>query len=183
MFGFFKNIKFDYQSLSSVIPWNTSDHGMWPRESYLVEDVDEYGDVTPYYHTGYYTPENTQIWQTRREQVAWDLGPITQEIPVIDHTVTFIKIDPGRTVPWHRDVYYLLKQKNPDWKERQLIPIRYLIFLKDWKLGQFVQFEHQVITGWCAGDCWYFCHQTYHLGTNAGLDPIVTMQISGFQPG
>jgi hypothetical protein len=154
---------------------------MWSRDSY---QHDHFGEIAPFQKTGYYTSENTQLWQTRGEEYP-DLSDsfqhINENIPVDQSTITFIKLDPGRSLPWHRDAFYLLKQKNPDWKDQTLIPIRYLIFTQDWDLGQFVQIEEKIITQWKSGDCWYFCHETYHLGVNAGLSPFVSMQISGFQ--
>lgn len=177
-YGFFKNIPSDYPQIVQNLSWNFLDHCMWPRETYK-KDLD--GEIAPFYDTGYYTPENTQLWQTRADETALDVDSVTQQVPIIDHTVTFIKLDPGHTLPWHRDAFYLLKQKRPNWKEQKLKPIRFLIFLEDWKLGHFVQLENTVVTHWKSGDCWYFCNDTYHLGTNAGLEAFVSMQVSGFK--
>ena len=177
-YGFFKNITGEYKSLVENLSWNYSDHCMWPRETNI---KDSQGDIAPFYDTGYYSPENTQLWQTKLNETQLDVKDLIQQVPVLDHVVTFIKLDPAHTLPWHRDACYLLKQNRPEGEEQKLKPIRYLIFLQDWKLGHFVQLETQVVTHWKAGDCWYFCNDTYHLGTNAGLEPFITMQVSGFQ--
>jgi hypothetical protein len=177
-YGFYKNIGADYEQILQKLVWNFSDHCMWPRDTYK-KDLD--GEIAPFYDTGYYTQDNTQLWQTRLEETQIDAKFATDNITLIDPTVTFIKLDPGRTLPWHRDAFFLLKNKQPTWQEQNLTPIRHVIFLQDWQQGQFVQIEEQVITQWRAGDCWYFCHRTYHMGCNGGLVPFVTMQVSGFQ--
>lgn len=177
-YGFFQNIPGNYDHIVQNLSWNFSDHCMWHRETSFKDQGD---DAAPFFHTGYYTPDNTQLWQIKLGKTSLNVMELTQQVPVINHNVTFIKLDPGRTLPWHRDAFYLLKQQHPDWQKQKLIPIRYLIFLQDWKIGHFVQLENQVVTDWKAGDCWFFCNNTFHLGTNAGLEPFISMQISGFQ--
>jgi hypothetical protein len=178
IYGFYKNINEDYKALVSKLKWNFTDHCMWPRDSYK---QGHQGAMPPFYDVGYYNDKNTAFWQIKPETNSEDFTSIVAQVPVIDATVTLIQLDPGCSLPWHKDSFYLLRQKRQDWQEQGLKPVRYLTFLEDWKLGHFVQLENQVITHWKAGDCWYFCNETYHLGTNAGLEPFVSMQVSGFK--
>lgn len=177
--GFFKNIANDYQKLIDNLRWKGPDHLMWTRESDSWYGHD-YETIAPFYLTGFYTPENTKFWQIKVDKRNTGVSIITDQIPVIDSTITVTKLDPGCTLPWHRDRFYLLKTKRPDYQEKKFKLLRYLIFLEDWKLGHFVQLENQVVTHWKSGDCWYFCENTFHLGTNSGLAPFISMQVSGF---
>lgn len=176
-FGFYKNLSVDSARLLEQTTW-TTEHCMWPRDSYRQGHA---GELPPFYNVGFWNETNTQFWQTKENDMDFDFSEVKSQIPIQDHTIGMIKLDPGTTLPWHKDSFYMLRQKRQDWKEQGLIPVRYLIFAEDWKIGHFVQLEDQTVSHWKAGDCWFFCYQTQHLGTNAGLEPMISIQVSGFQ--
>jgi hypothetical protein len=176
-FGFYKNLPVNVNEFPDQMPW-ISEHCMWPRDSYR---QGHQGELPPFYHTGHWTDKNTQFWQLKESEIDYDFREIKNQIPLENHTIGMIKIDPGCTLPWHKDSFYMLRQKRQDWEEQEMIPVRYLILLEDWKNGHFIQFENTVVSQWRAGDCWFFCHETFHLGTNAGLESLISLQVSGFQ--
>ena len=59
-------------------------------------------------------------------------------------------------------------------------PVRALIFIEDWKLGQFLQCNDDIYTHWKCGDGLIVDREQYHLSANAGVEDKHTVQISGF---
>lgn len=171
-YGFYKNLNINPDEILKTVAWQEHSHCMGNKTA----------PVPEFYTCGFYTPENTAHWHAKESQMTFDISKIFDEFNLINHTATMIKLDPGCSLPWHRDRFHMLKEKTPNWNEIKHLPMRYCIFMQDWKLGQFVQIEELVVSNWKAGDCWYFCHDTWHLATNAGLESFVTMQISGFRP-
>ena len=124
-----------------------------------------------------YRLENTTIHQkfwTANECDYDKLGKLTG-IDVV--TVSSIKQPPGNTIPLHRDTFYQIKKKYP---ERTGTVVRANIFLQDWKLGHFLQYDDVVHTHWKAGEGHMWDSEVLHIGANNGMEDKYTLQISGF---
>jgi hypothetical protein len=89
--------------------------------------------------------------------------------------VSWTCIEPGQAIPIHSDSFYKLRQLHNVPIEQCL---RYLIFLQDWQLGHFVEFEETIITKWSAGDVWMFDHKSMHCAVNASNNNFITCQVS-----
>lgn len=100
------------------------------------------------------------------------------ELGATEGTVSWTNIQPGQILPVHTDEFYKLRIKySVDIK----VCLRYLIFLSDWVLGHFVDFEEKIITRWKKGDVWVFDHQEFHCGANASQKDFITCQVNVFK--
>ncbi len=80
-------------------------------------------------------------------------------------------------IPLHRDTFYQINQRYP---ERAELKVRANIYLEDWKLGQFIQYDNEISTKWHAGDGFMWDSTHLHLSSNAGMQNKYTLQVSGF---
>lgn len=124
-----------------------------------------------------YCFENTRINQLWWTQEQLDFDAIGRQLGMDVITVSSIRQVPGGVIPWHRDTFYQIRQRCPN---RPETPVRANIYLEDWRMGHFIQFDDTVDTHWRQGQGWLWDDQILHLGANAGMEPKYTMQISGF---
>lgn len=93
-------------------------------------------------------------------------------------SVSWSCIPPNVILPTHNDTFYTLRLEHNVSVEQCF---RYLVFLEDWKFGQFVGFENKNITNWKAGDVWKFDSVETHFAVNASNDLFHTCQVSTFK--
>jgi hypothetical protein len=124
-----------------------------------------------------YCFENTRINQLWWTQEQLDFDDIGRQLGMDVVTVSSIRQVPGGVIPWHRDTFYQIQQRWPDRHEPR---VRANIYLEDWCMGHFIQFDDTVDTHWRQGQGWLWDDQVLHLGANAGMEPKYTLQISGF---
>ena len=96
-------------------------------------------------------------------------------------TVSSILQPPGNTIPIHRDTFYQINKKFP---QDERLKIRANIYLKDWKVGEILQYEKNKqwynSTHWSAGDGFIWDSSHLHLSANNGMQNKYTLQVSGF---
>lgn len=177
----FESIALDYD-FSQIL---SADHDSHSGSCYhhQVRELDDiYGAYGGYPRA--FCAENTTIHQLwwDREQLDFDRLGTMLDMEVI--TVSSIRQDPGNVVPYHRDVFFKIRQQYPDNKLRC---VRANIFLENNKLGHMLQFtldrQHRAVTEWQANTGFMFDNTVLHLSCNAGLEPKYTLQISGFYLG
>jgi hypothetical protein len=98
-----------------------------------------------------------------------------KELGVETALVSWTCIEPGQAIPVHTDAFYKLRQINNVNIDQCL---RYLVFLQEWQLGHFVEFEDVNIGIWNKGDVWVFDHTSKHCAANASNVRFVTCQIN-----
>lgn len=133
-------------------------------------------------HPESYCLANTTIHQLWWNQDDVDFAELGNQLGIEVISVSSIKQDPGNSIPYHKDMFYKIKNKYPD---RNDTIVRANIFLEDYKLGHFLQAtlhngEHYTVPNWKANDGYMFDSSIYHLSCNGGLEPKYTLQISGF---
>jgi len=128
-----------------------------------------------------YCFENTiihQLWWTSDQIDYTELG---EKLGMEVITVSSIKQPPGCTIPLHRDTFYQINTKYPHRKE---LKVRANIYLEDYKIGQFIQYQedngYTTSTNWKTGEGFIWDQEVLHLSTNAGMEPKYTLQVSGF---
>ena len=131
-----------------------------------------------------YQYDNTkihQLWWTKDDIDYDDLGAkLGMEVV----TVSSIKQPAGCTIPIHRDTFFQINKRYPD---DTRLKVRANIYLEDWKVGHFLQYQRQEdkiwhnSTHWKQGDTLIWDSEILHLGANAGMKPKYTMQVSGFK--
>lgn len=124
-----------------------------------------------------YCYENTiihQLWWTKDQIDFADLG---SQLGMEVITVSSICQPPGCIVPLHRDTFFQIKSRYPD---RSELKVRANIYLEDWKIGQFIQYDDSISVKWRAGEGFIWDSTHLHLSANAGMENKYTLQVSGF---
>ena len=126
-------------------------------------------------------PETYEETNTIIHQVWWDSQELKDKLgELLDmdvKTISTIQQDPGNTIPVHKDKFYLMGKEFPNDNRTK---VRANIFLEDWKMGHFLQYNDVIAPKWKAGEGYMWDSEVDHLSCNAGLDPKYTLQISGF---
>lgn len=115
-----------------------------------------------------------QLWWNA-DQIDFDL--IGQQLGMEVVTVSSIEQPPGCVIPLHRDTFYQIGQLYPDRTDPK---VRANIYLEDWRLGHFIQYNDEVSTHWHQGEGFLWDSDVLHLGANAGMESKYTLQVSGF---
>lgn len=170
----FKNIKLSYD-FSKLLDANYTQHS----GSCIKHQVHELKDIHEKYgeFPNTYTINNTLIHQLWWENTQLDYEEIGSQLGMEVITVSTICQPPGNIVPIHRDTFYQINQRYPN---RTDLKVRANIYLEDWKLGHFVQYNNEISTHWNAGEGLLWDSSILHLSANAGMHDKYTMQISGF---
>jgi hypothetical protein len=110
----------------------------------------------------------------------WNIPPVLQRISdlfALDDAMTRIHVQvPGQVWNLHLDKLEKWAPNNPD------SVLRVQIQLTDWEPGQFWSYGNYHHSMWSAGDVTTFNWQHVpHATANAGLEPRVTLQVTGVQ--
>lgn len=124
----------------------------------------------------------TKHFMAHEPQLAFDISPILAKIstPISQFVMNFMKVPPGRLIPWHCDTYgYAIKKFNVP--QPHVIDIRRsIVFMNDWCFGQVAQFGRSMLCDWKAGDIYTWPHEAWHGLANFGNRDIVIMQITTY---
>lgn len=170
----FKNIKLNYD-FSKLIDVDYTRHS----GSCIKHQVHELKDIHEKYgeFPKTYTINNTLIHQLWWDITQLDYEKIGSQLGMEVITVSTICQPPGNIIPIHRDTFYLINQRYPT---RTDLKVRANIYLEDWKLGHFVQYNNEISTHWNAGEGLLWDSSILHLSANAGMQNKYTLQVSGF---
>jgi hypothetical protein len=169
-----KSIYLDYD-FSKIISADYTQHSA----SCISHQVHELTDIHEQYG-GF--PETYRYENTIIHQVWWspddiNFAEIGNQLGMEVITVSSICQPPGCVIPLHRDTFYLINKQHPD---RTELKVRANIYLEDWKLGQFIQYDNEISVKWHAGDGFMWDSTHLHLSANAGMQNKYTLQVSGF---
>jgi len=169
-----KNIKLDHNFTKLIDADYTQHSGSCIKHQvYELKDIHkQYGEFPETY-----TINNTLIHQLWWDNTQLDYDEIGSQLGIEVVTVSTICQPPGNIVPIHRDTFYQINQRYPG---RTDLKVRANIYLEDWKLGHFVQYNDEISTHWQAGEGLLWDSSILHLSANAGMHNKYTMQISGF---
>ncbi len=169
-----KIINLDYD-FSKILSADYSQH----EGSCISHQVHELTDIHDQYG-GFpttYCYKNTKIHQLWWNKDDIDFVEIGQQLGIEIITVSSICQPPGCMVPLHRDTFYQINKRYPD---RTELKVRANIYLEDWKLGHFLQYDDNISVNWRAGDGFIWDSSHLHLSANAGMQNKYTLQVSGF---
>jgi hypothetical protein len=169
-----KSIYLDYD-FSKILSADYTQHS----GSCISHQVHELTDIHKQYgeFPKTYCYENTiihQLWWTQNDIDFVELG---RQLGMEVITVSSICQPPGCIVPLHRDTFYQINQRH---SERTELKVRANIYLEDWKLGQFIQYDNEISVKWQAGEGFMWDSSHLHLSANAGMEYKYTLQVSGF---
>lgn len=138
----------------------------------LTDIHEQYGGFPKTY--GYSNTIIHQLWWTKDDI---DFAELGSQLGMEVITVSSICQPPGCMVPLHRDTFYQITQRYP---ERTELKVRANIYLEDWKLGQFIQYDNDISAKWKVGEGFMWDSTHLHLSANAGMQNKYTLQVSGF---
>ena len=84
---------------------------------------------------------------------------------------------PGHGIPWHRDTMDAWKNKFPELVDKTVA--RQLLMVSDWHWGQILQIDNDIISHWCSGDVFMIPVKHWHLSSNQGVTPKITVSLTG----
>lgn len=131
----------------------------------------------------YHDLPKTYCWENvKMKQKFWseneiDFKLLGEKLNMSVKTVCTTMQPPGSILPPHIDSFFKLKK---EFSEDKKFPVRANIFLEDWKIGHFLQFEDKTISHWSKGQGFMWDGSVIHLSANAGLENKFTLQVSGF---
>lgn len=138
----------------------------------LTDIHEQYGGLP-----GSYCYENTKIHQLWWTNDDIDFAELGSQLGMEVITVSSICQPPGCVVTLHRDTFYQINKRYPD---RTDLKVRANIYLEDWKLGQFIQYDNEISAKWKVGEGFMWDSTHLHLSANAGMQNKYTLQVSGF---
>ena len=94
-------------------------------------------------------------------------------------TSSLIKQYPGNIIPWHYDTHVTFREKIKKENINEKKIIRYMIFISDWDWGHYFCVGNSVVHQWKAGDIITWKPHIHHCGSNAGMSPKITLNITG----
>lgn len=140
-------------------------------------------------HKGNSSEFNWGLYENTNEEVKSLIGhDMLERAGYIPETVLarLIIYLPGHGIPWHRDTLDSWSSKfahlNPNWKTNMsdLGEIqRRLIMVTDWHWGHMLQLNNAVLSHWSSGDVYNIPLGEWHLSTNQGIMPKITIAMSG----
>lgn len=126
-----------------------------------------------------YRPDNTRSWETTscqpQLQMAWE-QPVMDKLPLYYPISRPTLQEPGNIMPWHEDKFFYFRRKYPEFAE---YIVRFIVFQKDWDVGQIIQAGNSIISHWQAGDAIVWYPSRMHLSCNAGVSGKWTQNITG----
>lgn len=166
------NLNIDYSQLLAA-QYESHEGSCVKHQVYELTDIhDQFGGFPKSY-----VYENTRINQLWWAADQLDFEDIGRQLGIEVVTVSSIRQHPGCVIPWHRDTFFQITQRYPDRKE---LKVRANIFMEDWKMGHYIQYDDTVVTHWKQGEGLMWDSEVLHLGANAGMQDKFTLQISGF---
>jgi hypothetical protein len=121
--------------------------------------------------------ENTSMYQKFWSEEDCNYKELGDKLNIDVISVSTIMQPPGNSIPLHRDTFFKIKTKY--FNDKRTI-VRCNIFLEDWKVGHFLQYDNTIDTHWKKGDGHMWDSEVLHIGANVGMENKFTLQVSGF---
>lgn len=131
----------------------------------------QFEEQRKYYHEG-----NSTCYQLFDDDIPQELRDHIREhldgYFKCEPTFAITRIDPGNTVPVHRDEHHRLREKHGE------KGTRFLIFLEDWQSGHYFEKDEDPVVEWQRGEVYDFDHTVLHLAGNMGNRPFYSLQVT-----
>lgn len=138
----------------------------------------EYVETLKHYRAWGYNAQNTRVWETTsampKIQMAWE-DRVAKHLPLTAVESKPTLQTPGNIIPWHQDKFFSFKRQHGDTE----FIVRFVVFLRDWATGHFLQAGDSVICHWKAGDVITWMPQRMHLSVNVGIENKWTVNYTG----
>ena len=180
-FFFIGNIKADYNKILkkiSIIEKNKK-FSVVVNSDKKLKKIKQHNRIDSFLDWGY-KKEQTKYLQIFSDEYPELFEKFINLSQLDNATSSLIKQYPGNTIPWHYDTHVTLKnkiKKNKRLKNKQII--RYMVFLTDWDWGHYFCVGNNVVHQWIAGDIITWNPIVHHCGSNAGMTPKITLNVTG----
>lgn len=155
-----------------VVP-EEGDYTSWDD---LGDDLSRSYDISRQYG---YTKHNTKVWETTTQQPKLEMDwekHIASQLPLQFPSTRPTLQTPGNVMPWHQDKFIYFRRLHTDQSE---YIVRFIVFMKDWDIGHFLQAGNSVISHWKAGDVILWHPHRLHLSANVGISDKWTLNVTG----
>jgi hypothetical protein len=179
---YIKNVKYDYKKLNNQIlklEKNTNIKSVIQNETKF-KNLKLNKRIQAFKDWGYLEDQTkfTQIFSSDHPELFKNFIELSK---LSNATASIIKQYPGNILPWHYDTHVTFKKmikRNKEFKNKKVA--RYMIFLTDWDWGHYFAIGNNVIHQWKSGDMITWQPHMHHCGSNAGMIPKITLNITGF---
>jgi hypothetical protein len=153
---------------------NIEDFWTKDLESFVFPQLSSAGQRNSFHKN--YSKSNNDLQQAFDEEIP-NFLKFSDALNLYNASISWTSIEPGQTIPVHTDSFYKLRSKyNVDINKC----VRYLIFLQNWELGHFVEFDNFELKHWKKGNVYKFDYLAKHCAANASNIRFVTCQVNAF---
>jgi len=124
-----------------------------------------------------YTENNTISLQMTDKDFPEILKPFKEFSGFDKCSIVALKQYPGQFLPWHIDTLVGIRKEYNITENVDVI--RYGLMLEDWKWGHYFLAGNSVFHQWKQGDIIQFPPNLHHVTCNAGMEPKLTMTVTG----
>jgi len=127
-----------------------------------------------------YNKENTKHIQLFSKDFPEEFKKIINITGLEKATASAVFQDPGHIIPWHYDAhvdFHRLTKENKELKNKTFR--RYMFFVTDWDWGHYFAVGNNVIHQWKSGDLITWENHMHHCGSNSGMTPKITLNVTG----
>ena len=181
-FIFIKNLKYDYKKLNEQIRKleKKTDEKSVVQSDKKFKNLKLNKRIQAFKDWGYLEDQTkfTQLFSSDHPKLFKKFLDLSK---LSNATASIIKQYPGNILPWHYDTHVTFKnmiKNNKELKNKKVI--RYMIFLTDWDWGHYFAIGNNIIHQWKSGDMITWDPFMHHCGSNAGMVPKITLNITGF---
>ncbi len=124
-----------------------------------------------------FSEHNTKSLQITDKEFPEIFKPFKEFAGFEECNVVALKQYPGQFLPWHQDTYVGFRKDYGVPDDVQVT--RYSLMLEDWKWGHYFLAGNSVFHQWKQGDIIELPPKMHHVTCNAGMEPKLTMTITG----
>lgn len=148
---------------------------------YIKEEFNDPTTTEVWRNAGHAEPFGGWMCDMRYTQPTWNdrvIKLFTEHKGWKDVSTSYYRMDPGSSLPEHKDTYKrYIELHNLQGKEQTIK--RAVIFLEDWASGHYAEVNNKPYTQWHKGFCIVWWYDTPHLAANMGMTPRYTLQVTG----
>ncbi len=181
-FVYLGNIKADYKKILkqiSVIE-KKKNYSVVVNSDEKLKKTNEHNRIDSFIDWGY-KKEQTKYLQIFSDEYPKLFEKFIKFSKLGNASSSLIKQYPGNIIPWHYDTHVTFKNKIKKKKKlnKNIQIVRYMVFLTDWDWGHYFCVGNNVVHQWKAGDLITWEPHVHHCGSNAGMTPKITLNITG----
>jgi hypothetical protein len=157
---------------------------IWDNEfktlNYVQEQFNDPDQLDQWKSIGFQNVATGYMCDMRSPQPSWNnrIVELFVEMGWKNIGTSYYRMGPGSILPTHRDLYKkYVSLFNLQGKEHTIR--RAVIFLENWKPGQYAEYENSPFINWQVGATVEWEYDALHMAANVGVEDRYTLQITG----